>query len=852
MTLAFGPYVVEAELGRGGAGVVYRARDAAGAVVAVKVLVAGPGADARAARRLAREARLLERLRHPAIVPVRAVGEARGGLWLAMDLVDGQTLQARLAVGGPLPPRAAAALMAEVARGVAHAHAQGVLHRDIKPDNVLLDRAGRPFLTDFGLAKDLEGTLHGASLSVSGQFLGTPGYWAPEQARGERGQVGPATDVYGLGATLFAALTGGPPFAAASLVEALQNAERAPPPASRANPAVPAALDAVCARAMRLAPEERFAGAEDLARALEAFLADGRRPRGRRRRRRWPLVVGGATVVGLLGAALGWALRSTPIPPGSAAATPDLAATSAEPPAAPEPAEPPPPLDPAEVLAAAATLSREGRDGDAVRRLRDLLRTGVALDAEQGRQAVQIVLRAVPGSGASFLTPRAPVEHLEAAAEVLEALVDRTTSDVVRVLAGQTLARALHGRVDPARVERALASRSDLVLAELRLAEGRLDEAERLLEGRDASPPMNLLRAVLRIERAVAAGRREEALEAAHRGLQSARLADGWSLSILDHLRARRALGLGLPPAHEDRALTDDEVTRLLQVRRELETRDRLETFIDLCLALPPAARRQVAVQQSEAATRVVRCKALLAAGDEAGAREHRERAQALVTPPRDGIDHMILGDLLASEDRWAEALRAYGETAREAPRAALVVRDRSINVVVRLHPELESCFLAPPGGSPAAREQLALLRLLCPADEAPSRERTVALEVRARLAYLAGEVDEADAVLARALTEEPDALGVLLSALERHLQAVRLADARAVLERLPGEALGAIPHVAALARLLEAEEAAAKGDGPAARTRAAALLADVEAAERPLPLALRARVRRLVERLGD
>lgn len=847
MTLAFGPYVVEAELGRGGAGVVYRARDAAGAVVAVKVLVAGPDADGRAARRLAREARLLERLRHPAIVPVRAVGEARGGLWLAMDLVDGQTLQARLAAGGPLPPRAAAALMVEVARGVAHAHAQGVLHRDIKPDNVLLDRAGRPFLTDFGLAKDLAGTLHGASLSVSGQFMGTPGYWAPEQARGERGRVGPATDVYGLGATLFATLTGGPPYQAASLVEALQNAERAPPPASRANPAVPAALDAVCARAMRLAPEERFAGAEDLARALEAFLVDGRRARGRRRRQRWPLVAGGAAVVGaLVGAAVvGTALRSPAAPPGSAGDPPTSAL------AAPEPVTPPPPLDPTEVLAAAAALSAEGRDGDAVGRLRDLLRTGVALDAAQSRQAMQVVRRAVPGCDASFLTPRAPVEHLEAAAEVLEALVDRTSNDVVRVLAGQTLARALHGRADPARVERALASRSDLVLAELRLGEGRLDDAERLLEGPDASPPVELLRAVLRVERAVAAGRREEALEAAHRGLQSARLADSWSLSILDHLRARRAVGLGLPPAHEDRELTDAEVSRLLQVRRELEARDRLDTFIDLCLALPPAARRQVAVQQSEASTHVVRCKALLAAGDEAGAREHRERGRALVTPPRDGIDHMLLGDLLASEDRWAEALRAYGETAREAPRAALVVRDRSINVVVRLHPEVESCFLAPPGGSPAAREQLPLLRRLCPAGEAPSRERTTALEVRARLAYLAGEVAEADAVLAQALAEDPDALGVLLSALERHLQAARLADARAVLERLPEEALGAIPHVAALARLLEAEEAAAKGDAAAARAQAAALLADDDAAERPLPVALRERVRLLLARLG-
>ncbi|MCO5167122.1 MAG: serine/threonine protein kinase [Planctomycetes bacterium] len=846
MSLAFGPYVVEAELGRGGAGVVYRARDAAGGVVAVKVLLPRPGADAHALRRLAREARVLERLRHPGIVPVRAMGEApRGGLWIAMDLVDGQTLQRRLDTQGPLAPAAAAALVAEVARAVAHAHAQGVLHRDVKPDNVLLDRAGRPFLTDFGLAKDLDGTLHGASLSVSGQFLGTPGYWAPEQARGERGSVGPATDVHGLGATLHAALTGGPPFRAASLVEALQNAEREPPPPSRANPAVPAALDAVCARAMRLDPAARHASADDLARDLEAFLAAARRPR-RRRRPRWPLALGAAAGVVALAAAL-WGLRPA-TPPAPEAASPDV-----DPPPAPPDASPPP-LDPAAEVAAAATLSLEGRHGEALARVLALVRAGAALDLAESREALQVARRATPGAGDSFLTPRGPAEHLEAAAEVLDALAERSTSDVVRVMAAQTLGRALHGRADPARVERALRTRSDMVLAELRLAEGRLDEAARLLEAQGTSPPADLLRAVLQVERALAAGRPvdapAEALEAAHHGIQAARLTDTWTRSVLDHLRARRAVALGLPPAHEDRELTGPEVARLLRLRDELGPRERLATFFDVADALPAAARAQHTVRQLVASSHAVRAKELADAGDAAAAEEQRARARALLTPPRDGLDRLLEGDLLRQEGRWSEALSVFLSLAR-APANLLLVRGRALETLGEAAPELQACFLAASGGSPAAGRWLELLRLLAPEGEEPGPQRTQALELRARLAHLAGAVAAADEALARALAEEPDAPGLARCEVELHLREGRLVDAREALEHLRARA-GAGPLLDALLRLLEAEEALAAGDGVAARARTGALLAALGGDDRGWPGHVRARARLLLERLGD
>jgi len=203
-----GPYAIEGELARGGVGVVYRARDPGlGRDVAVKLLHAGRGAAPNLRRRFQREAEALARLSHPHVVAVHAAGEAAGCPYLVMDLVPGASLQDRLDREGPLPVREAVGLAAKIARALEAVHAAGLLHRDVKPANVLLRAGDRaPLLTDFGLAKDLDSSQ--TRLSKTGRFLGTPGFWPPEQARGRLSETGPAADVYALGATLYALLTG--------------------------------------------------------------------------------------------------------------------------------------------------------------------------------------------------------------------------------------------------------------------------------------------------------------------------------------------------------------------------------------------------------------------------------------------------------------------------------------------------------------------------------------------------------------------------------------------------------------------------------------------------------------------
>ncbi|MCW8140772.1 MAG: serine/threonine protein kinase, partial [Planctomycetota bacterium] len=203
-----GHYVLHEVLGRGGMGSVHRAVDArTGREVALKRLTAV--GDPRARQRFEREARALVRLRHEGIVSLLDAGEADGRPWLALELVRGRSLQERLEREGPLPPREAVLVGLALARAVAHAHAQGVIHRDLKPSNVLLPDGAptAPRLTDFGLVGF---TAPEARLTATGQFVGSPGYWAPEQAAGRTADVGPATDVYGLGGVLSAALTGRP------------------------------------------------------------------------------------------------------------------------------------------------------------------------------------------------------------------------------------------------------------------------------------------------------------------------------------------------------------------------------------------------------------------------------------------------------------------------------------------------------------------------------------------------------------------------------------------------------------------------------------------------------------------
>jgi tetratricopeptide (TPR) repeat protein len=255
-------------------GIVYRARKAGSQDdVAVKVLLAGGRASERQRRRFLREAEALGKLSHPNLLPVLDAGEEGEQLYLVLPWAPGESLQQRLDRSGPLPVPEALQVVAQMCAAVSHAHAQGVLHRDLKPANVLLDAAGTPLLTDFGLAGDVDPSLSRSRLTQEGQFMGTPGYWAPEQASGDLGLLGPATDVYGLGALLYALLTGGPP-GGDTLVAALDPQQLVP--ASSLNPDVPGWLDRALARALQPRPADRYPGSDAFARALVAGASRGR------------------------------------------------------------------------------------------------------------------------------------------------------------------------------------------------------------------------------------------------------------------------------------------------------------------------------------------------------------------------------------------------------------------------------------------------------------------------------------------------------------------------------------------------------------------------------------------------
>ncbi|MCO5172346.1 MAG: protein kinase [Planctomycetes bacterium] len=270
-----GGYEVKGELGRGGMGIVYRAHDPRlGRDVALKVLHALEAGEEDLAR-FEREARAAARVQHPSIVAVHAAGVDGGTPWLALQLVDGESLKARLARDGPLEPAHAARLLETVARALACAHEAGVLHRDLKPHNVLLDPDGAPLLADFGLARAIDpGAGEQAGLTVTGQVLGTPAYMAPEQAEGRSEAVDGRSDVYGLGATLYEALTGRPPFSGRSVIAVLAAVvEQDPPAPSTLRPGVPRDLEAICLTCLAKAPAARYPTAAALAADLGRFLA---------------------------------------------------------------------------------------------------------------------------------------------------------------------------------------------------------------------------------------------------------------------------------------------------------------------------------------------------------------------------------------------------------------------------------------------------------------------------------------------------------------------------------------------------------------------------------------------------
>ncbi len=273
-----GPYVVEAPLGQGGMGAVYRARhESTGAIHALKVIHARRLDAARAEVALARfrrEAEVLARIEgHPHIVRIHASGVDDGVPWCAMELVDGRSLADVIVSDGRLSPRRAAEMLEHVARAVHHAHRLGVVHRDLKPENVLVDAAGRPHVVDFGLAYDA----FADELTRTGELLGTPAFMAPEQINRSStdiaGRIGPATDVYGLGGLLYAAVTGHAPFEGESPVSLLVDIVRTPPKPPRAHvPELPASIEKVCLHALEKHPDRRHrsagAFADDLARWL--------------------------------------------------------------------------------------------------------------------------------------------------------------------------------------------------------------------------------------------------------------------------------------------------------------------------------------------------------------------------------------------------------------------------------------------------------------------------------------------------------------------------------------------------------------------------------------------------------
>lgn len=266
-----GKHELVEELGRGGMGVVYRAVEAEqGRVVALKCLLRGESAGPNDLARFRAEADAAAKLAHPHIVPLHYVDEHEGQPYFVMSYIEGTTLAKRLAEG-PLPPVDAARLLVQICRAVHYAHTQGVLHRDLKPSNILLDRQGQPFVGDFGLAKLVDDD---RSLTQSGAVLGTPSYMAPEQASRGRGPVGPASDVYSLGAILYQMLTGRPPFLAATAVDTLLLVlEQDPVPPRLLNPKVNPDLEMIALKCLQKPAELRYSSAAALADDLEAFLA---------------------------------------------------------------------------------------------------------------------------------------------------------------------------------------------------------------------------------------------------------------------------------------------------------------------------------------------------------------------------------------------------------------------------------------------------------------------------------------------------------------------------------------------------------------------------------------------------
>ena len=265
-----GDYELLEEVGRGGQGVVFRARQKSlNRTVALKVISLGQWASKAHLKRFRLEAEAAARLEHPGIVPIHEVGERDGSCYFSMKFVEGGQLD-EVARREPMPIRRAAELIAKVARTVHYAHEHGILHRDIKPGNILLDAKGEPHLTDFGLARLVESE---SSVTQTLDVLGTPSYMAPEQAVGNNAAVSSVTDVYGLGAVLYQLLTGQPPFAGGATYETIKLLLDTEPRQPRLlNPKIDRDLSTICLKCLEKDPKCRYSSALALAEDLERWL----------------------------------------------------------------------------------------------------------------------------------------------------------------------------------------------------------------------------------------------------------------------------------------------------------------------------------------------------------------------------------------------------------------------------------------------------------------------------------------------------------------------------------------------------------------------------------------------------
>jgi hypothetical protein len=265
----FGEYLLLGELGRGGMGVVYKAFEPTlGRHVAIKMILSGALSGAGELQRFHTEASAAARLQHPHIVKVHRVGVHDDRHFYSMDYIAGVSLAQKL-VEGPIPGRTAARYLLTVARAIQHAHENGILHRDLKPGNILIDEHDQPHVTDFGLAKQLSGA---DSHTRTGAVLGTPGYMAPEQASGKK-DLTPAVDVYGLGALLYELITARPPFRGETALDTImQVLETDPVPPRLLNPRVERDLETICLKCLHKHAGDRYPSAAALAEDLERYV----------------------------------------------------------------------------------------------------------------------------------------------------------------------------------------------------------------------------------------------------------------------------------------------------------------------------------------------------------------------------------------------------------------------------------------------------------------------------------------------------------------------------------------------------------------------------------------------------